>query len=201
MLEYEKLQKIHEEACVQSSATLAKLISRQTVVDIINPQVKTVEDLAPAVGQNESVVIISLPVRYDIKGATLLMFSQKTAFQLSDLLIKRQAGMVKELSELDISALKEVGNIVSGNYFTAFSKLTGAKVIEGIPRFSSGLSKKTLDKTIEALTQKKEMTAMETEFNFAIPTLDSRFFKSYFLVLFDTEQLKMILDSLQEAVI
>lgn len=200
MIEYKKLQEIHEEACVKSSATLAKLISRQTVVGIINPNVKKVEELAPSIGQDEQVVIISLPVSRNIKGATLLVFSKETALHLCDLLIKREPGTTKELSEIDISALKEVGNIAAGNYFTAFSKQTGAKAIESIPQFRSGVPKNTLEQIIEMLTQKiqEEMTAMETKFNFAVPALDGRFFKSYFLVLFETEQLKMILDSSQK---
>jgi chemotaxis protein CheY-P-specific phosphatase CheC len=44
------------------------------------------------------------------------------------LLIKKASGTTKELTELDKSALLELGNIICGSYFTTLSNYTGIKM-------------------------------------------------------------------------
>jgi len=59
--------------------------------------------------------------------------------------------------------------------------------------------KTVLERTIEKLAPNQEdVTALETEFNFSMPAFQGHLFKSCFLVLFQTTQLEMILDALQE---
>jgi hypothetical protein len=56
-----------------------------------------------------------------------------------------------------------------------------------------------LDQIIKKLMPDQEdVTALETEFNFSMPAFKGHLFKSYFLVVFQTAQLKIILDALQE---
>jgi circadian clock protein KaiB len=76
----EKLQSIHEEACIRTSDALAKLIGGEAIVDIVNPVVKKVEELTPTIGSDRAVVIVCLSVSRKVKGAALLMFSNQTAF-------------------------------------------------------------------------------------------------------------------------
>ncbi|MFH1615963.1 MAG: chemotaxis protein CheC [Planctomycetota bacterium] len=193
------LQEIHEEACIKSSGTLARLIGGQAIVDIVNPRVKKLKELTPTIGPNKAVAIVCLPVSGKVEGAALLMFSPKTAFDLSDLLIKKAPGTTKELDELDKSALEELGNIICGSYFTTISNHTGIKMVERAPRLSFDTLETRLEQTIGKLTQNhKDVVALETEFNFTVPAFKGHLFKSYFLVLFQTRHLEAILDSLQK---
>jgi circadian clock protein KaiB len=195
----EKLQSIHEEACIRTSDALAKLIGGEAIVDIVNPVVKKVEELTPTIGSDRAVVIVCLSVSRKVKGAALLMFSNQTAFYLSDLLIKKASGTTKELTELDKSALLELGNIICGSYFTTLSNYTGIKMIEQAPRLSFDTLETTLEQAVRKLTQNQEdVVALETEFNFTVPAFKGHLFKSYFLVLFQTRHLEVILDSLQQ---
>ncbi len=41
-----------------------------------------------------------------------------------------------EFSDMDMSALNEIGNIVSGSYLTAISKLTNLKMISTVPEMT-----------------------------------------------------------------
>jgi chemotaxis protein CheC len=201
MIQDKKLREFHEEACLKSSAALARLIGRQAIVDIVNPSVKKVEELTPTIGSDRAVAIVYLPVIGKVEGAALLMLSEETAFDASDLLIKRDPGTTKELTELDKSALQELGNIICGSYFTTLSNYTGIKMIEQAPRLSFDTLETTLEQAVRKLTQNQEdVVALETEFNFTIPAFKGHFFKSYFLILFQTRHLEVILDSLQQLV-
>lgn len=196
------LQEIHEEACIKSSGTLARLIGGQAIVDIANPRIKKLKELTPTIGPDKAVAIVCLPVSGEVEGAALLMVFPQTAFDLSDLLIKKDWGATKELDELDKSALEELGNIICGSYFTTISNRAGIKIVVHAPRLSFNTLETTLEQTYGKLTQNQEdVVALETEFNFTVPAFKGHLFKSYFLVLFQTRHLEAIVDSLEQVTV
>jgi len=175
-----KLQEVNEQAAVNASEALSKLIDRQVEVEISKTEVKKVEDLSPLIGPEEMVAGIYLPVTGDINGAALLIFPKETAFVLSDLLVKREPGTTHKLTELDKSALKEVGNIISGNYLTVLANVLQIKIIEHIPNFSFDMFGAIVSQIITDFAQKTEKAlVIEIEFTFKPET-----FKGYFLLLF-----------------
>ncbi|MFH1615964.1 MAG: chemotaxis protein CheC [Planctomycetota bacterium] len=188
-----KLQKIHEDACMEISKALAKLTDTQAVVEIINPKIERVTDITLPIGCDEMVAAVCLPITGKVKGAALLVFAQKTAVDLSDLLIKKELGTTKELDELDQSALEELGNIVCGNYLTMLSNVTGVKIIEHVPQFSFDIFGQILEQTRTEFAQKTEK-ALTIEIEFAFVRLVLR---GYFVLIFDTKEFQVILDVLQ----
>jgi chemotaxis protein CheY-P-specific phosphatase CheC len=116
------------------------------------------------------------------------------------LLFKRAPGTTKELTELDKSAIQELGNIICGSYFSCLANRVKIKIVEHMAQITFGEPfEKVLERTIGKLTPNQDdVTALETEFNFSMPAFKGHLFKSYFLVLFQTDQLKIILDALQE---
>ena len=133
-----------------------------------------------------------LPITGAVKGATLLVFPRETSFKLSDLLVKREPGTTRRLSEIDKSALKEVGNILSGNYLTIFSNKLQIKIIEHIPQFSfdmfGAITSQILAKF--ALEVKKAL-CIEIELIFKPLKLIG-----YLFILFRPEEIDAILRSL-----
>jgi len=199
MIENKKLQRIHEEACIRTSEALAKLIGRQAIVDITNPKLKKVKELTLPINSGEAIAAVCLPIGGEVKGAGLLLFSQETAFSLSELLIKRVPGTTGELTELGKSALEELGNIVCGTYFTTLSNRAGNKMIERIPQFTFDKLPVILEQAVTKFTEKiEDVLAIGADFNFTVPTYKGHLFKSYFLVLFEIRQLEAISSSLQE---
>ena len=192
-----KLQEVNEQAAANASEALSKLIDRQVEVEISRTEVKKVEDLSPLIGPEEIVAGIYLPVTGDINGAALLIFPKETAFVLSDLLVKRVPGTTHKLTELDKSALKEVGNIISGNYLTILANVLQIKIIEHIPNFSFDMFGAIVSQIITDFAQKTEDALMiEIEFTFKPEIL-----KGYFLLLFEVEQFKAMLGSLVDVAV
>jgi chemotaxis protein CheC len=180
-----RLQEINKQAALNASKALSKLVDQQVSVDICEVAVKKVEGLNPIIGPEEIIAGIYLPVTGDIQGASLLIFPKETAFTLSDLLIKREPGTTRKLTELDESALKEVGNIISGNYFTILSNMLQVDIIEHIPNFSFDMFGAIISQIIVKFAQKAEKAlVIEIEFNFKSLTL-----KGHFLILLRVEDL------------
>jgi len=188
-----KLQEINKLAALRTSRALSKLIDEPASVGICGARVKKIQELSFIVGSEEIVAGIYLPVTGDVKGAALLIFPEETAFTLCDLLVKREPGTTRRLSGLDKSALKEVGNILSGNYLAVLSNMLEIKIIEHMPSLSFDMFGAVVSQIIANFAQKTEKTlVVETEFILKPATL-----RGYFLLLFEPEEINAILGSLE----
>ena len=104
-------------------------------------------------------------------------------------MVKRAPGTTRKLSGLDKSALKEVGNILSGNYLAVLSNMMKIKIIEHIPSFSFDMFGAVISQIITKFAQKvEEALVVEIEFIFE-PTI----LRGYFLMLFELEKIEKIL--------
>ena len=133
------LSEINTMAADKASRALSKLTGKPICLSISNPRIKKMNELSPIIAPEEIVATIYLPLTGAVNGATMLVIPKEASFILVDLLMKREPGTTRKLSELDISALKEVGNILSGNYLTVFSDQLQIKITEHIPQFSFGM--------------------------------------------------------------
>jgi chemotaxis protein CheC len=188
-----KLREISVKAAENASAALSKLVDQKVIVRIIKAEIQNVKGLSPVIGSEEIVAGIYLPITGEVKGAALLIFPRETAFKLSDMLVKRRPGTTRKLTELDESALKEVGNIISGNYFTVLSNMLQVKIIEHIPNFSFNIFGAIVEQIIVNFAAGAEKAlVIEIAFTFEPVTL-----KGYFLLLFELEEIEAILEALK----
>ncbi len=64
------------------------------------------------------------------------MFKRESALKLSDLLLARQPGETKFIDEKTQSALKEVGSILTGAFFSVLADMMSLKVFHQVPYFA-----------------------------------------------------------------
>ncbi len=185
----DKLLEISQQAASNASRALSKLIDRPVSLGVTTASVKNVQKLTPTIDSEAIVAGIYLPVTGSVTGAALLIFPKETAFNLSDLLVKREVGTTRKLTELDESVLKEVGNIVCGNYFAVLSNMLQVKIIEHIPLFSFDMFGAIVSQIIAKFAQHaEEALVIELEFLFKPATL-----KGYLLLLLNVDELRAIL--------
>ena len=184
--------KINEQAALNASRALSKLIDRPVSVEILNAEVKKVEELGSIIGPEENVVGIYLPITGDVLGAALLLFPEENALSLCDLLAKREPGKTRKLTKPDESALKDVGNIISANYMTVLPNMLNVNMIEHTPSFTLDIFRSLLGQIITKFARDTEKAlTIQIEFIFKPITI-----KGYFLLLFEREDVHEILDSL-----
>ncbi len=187
------LKKVSRTAADKASRVLSKLVDKEINIEVFKAEVKKVYKLDPIIGPEEVVAGIYLPVKGDINGASLLIFPKESAFEMSDLLLKRNSGTTRRLSELDKSALKEVGNIISGSYFSILANMLQIKIVEDVPIFSFDMFGAIVSEIITKFVQKADK-ALVIEVLF---TSKSKKVKGYYLLLFELEQFDAILGSLK----
>ena len=135
------------------------------------------------------IVGIYLPIGGDVKGAALLVIPRNTAFALSDMLLKRKQGSTRKLTRLDKAALKEVGNIICGTYFTVFSNMLKIKIIENIPDFSCAMFGAIFSDILARFTSISD-EALFVEVNIIFKP---KVIKAYFLLFFEPIKMSRLL--------
>ena len=189
-----KLQEINTEAALDASNALSKLIDKPVSVGVSKAEVKKVEELSPVIGTEEIVAGIYLPVTGAVIGAALLIFPKETAFALSDLLVRREPGTTRKLTELDKSALKELGNIICGSYFAVLANRMRVKIIEQVPNFSFDMFGAIITQIMTDFAQNaEEALVIELEFLFKPATL-----KGYLLLLLNVDKLRAMLGGIED---
>jgi chemotaxis protein CheC len=83
----------------------------------------------------------------DVRGNIMLLLSLPSAKLLLRKLLPNSQDAV-ELTELEISALGEVGNILGGSYINAISALTALRMTQSVPAVAIDMAGAILDTAI-----------------------------------------------------
>lgn len=119
-----------------AATALANMISKK--VDMNVPYVRVLEfkDVAEILGGEENLIVgIYFELTEDIVGNMMFALDLDSAINLTNILYNREKEG-RELDEMDISALSEVGNILASSYANSLSALTGLKIFISIPSIS-----------------------------------------------------------------
>ncbi len=117
-----------------AATALAKMLDKK--IDMKVPQIKVMKfaEVNEVLGGAETLVVgILLGVMGDIKGNILFMLDTRSAQLLVNILLGQSLDKELEFDELNMSALREVGNILSGSYLTALSALTNLTIVSDVP--------------------------------------------------------------------
>lgn len=79
-------------------------------------------------GPEREIVGILVPMADDVKGMLLFLLDKEFTHMLINVLLGRQIDSFENIDEMDMSALKEIGNILAGSYINAICSLTGLKI-------------------------------------------------------------------------
>ncbi|CAK7042999.1 chemotaxis protein CheC [Tissierella sp.] len=119
-----------------AATALANMISKKIDMKVPNVRIMEFRDVAEILGGEENLVIgIYFELMEDIVGNMMFALDINSAINLTNMLYNREKED-KELDEMDISALSEVGNIIASSYANSLSSLTGLKMYISVPSIS-----------------------------------------------------------------
>lgn len=137
LLDTDILKEIANIGAGNAATSLANLINRR--VDMTVPEVNMPEfkNLADTLNGPETLVAgILVNLSGDIKGMMMYVMLESSACTLIRLLLHRERKSFKEFDDMDLSAITEIGNILTSSYLTALSKLMNFKIDKSIPYLS-----------------------------------------------------------------
>ena len=140
-IQYDVLREIGNIGAGNATTALSQMLNQK--MDMSVPKVALVpfNEISDVMGsEDQTVVGIMLGFEGDVEGTMMFLFDTKSAHHLVNTLMMRdkEDGVEEgaEFSDMDMSALNEIGNIVSGSYLTAISKLTNLKMISTVPEMT-----------------------------------------------------------------
>ncbi len=132
-LQIDVLREIGNIGAGNAATALSKMISKRIDMDVPKVNILEFKNVAELVGGPEvEVVGIYFKVTGDITGSIMFLLDKQSSKLLTNLLMGME-DTTDTLSEMEFSALQEVGNILAGSYLSSLSSLTGLKLIVSIP--------------------------------------------------------------------
>ena len=178
-----------------ATTAIANMLNLAINMTVPNVELRAVEDLGGAIcAEDETIVGIFLEVQQDITGSMMFLMKLDSAHYLVNRLM---AGMGSEndpgveFSEMELSALKEIGNIIAGSYLSALSTMTNLTIAPSIPFISVDMAAAILSVPAIQFGQFGDNALLiETEFG------DDVMIDGYFILLPDEDSYDKILSSL-----
>lgn len=176
------------------NATTALAQMLQCKVDMKVPQVRLLDfcEVGALMGGEEQIMAgIYLCVEGDISGSIMFLLEKKSARHLVTKLMGMSVGNQEEFTEMEISALKEIGNIITGAYLNSLSTITNLKIYPSVPDLTIDMAGAILSvPAIEFGTLGDKLLLIQTQFT------DDFDLDGYFILVPDLESYAKILSAL-----
>ncbi|MCR5102647.1 MAG: chemotaxis protein CheC [Butyrivibrio sp.] len=118
-----------------ATTALAQMLGMK--VDMSVPQVRLLDfkDVGDLMGGAEQIMAgIYLAIEGDIEGSIMFLLGQVAARHLVDRLMMQDPKPDEEpFNDVELSAMKEVGNIITGSYLNSLSMMTNLKMLPSVP--------------------------------------------------------------------
>lgn len=131
---YDVLREIGNIGAGNAMTALSQML--QCKVDMKVPQVRLLEfqEVGEMIGGEEQIMVgVFLGVEGDITGSMMFMVEEKSARHLIQKITMGMMAEGCEFDEMGLSAMKEVGNIITGAYLNSLSTLTNLKIFPTSP--------------------------------------------------------------------
>jgi chemotaxis protein CheC len=190
---FDVLREIGNIGAGNATTALAQMLN--TKVDMHVPKVDLLEfsEVGEAMGGEEQIMAgIYLIVEGDISGSIMFLLEKSSAKALvAKLMGTTSENPDGEFDEMELSALKEIGNIITGSYLSSLSTLTNLNIYPTPPDICIDMCGAILSvPAIEFGAISDKMLLIATEFT------DDIKLEGYFILVPDLESYDKILTSL-----
>jgi chemotaxis protein CheC len=144
--EKDALQELANIGAGHASTALSQMINRDVKMGIPKVEVISINEVSQHIESEKVVVGVFLKISDEIPSYVVLFIPRKSAFSLADMLLGTKNDPKKEvLSEMDKSALNEVGNVMICAFFDSLSELLQLSIIPGPPNLAYDIPNAVLD--------------------------------------------------------
>jgi len=188
---YDVLKELGNIGAGNATTALAQML--QCKVDMHVPQVRLLNfsEVGEVMGGEEQIVAgIYLAVEGDITGSMMFILEQNAGKALVSKLMGTPMSE-GEFNEIEISAIKEIGNIITGAYLNSLSQLTNLVMLPSVPDLNIDMLNAILSvPAIEFGIMGDQILLIQTRFT------DDVDLNGYFILLPDLESYSKILSAL-----
>lgn len=172
------LREIGNVGAGNSATALSQVINKKIDMNVPKVSLIPIDEVPDLVGGPDALIVgVFLRVYGKAPGNILFLMPKQSAFYLVDDLMGRPHGTTQTLDDMDISALKEVGNILTGSYLNAFFHFTNISMVPSIPSLAIDMAGAILNVVLAMLGQMGDYAVViETKFLAEDDSVNGHFF-------------------------
>ncbi len=181
-----------------AATALSQMTGSTIMIKVPAITIASMEELPAQFSPDEEpVAAVLMHMLGDLSGRTLLVFPRPTVLRLAELMLRRPVGTSMDLSELEASAIKEAGNILSGAYMNALSDFLGMLLLPSPPTLVIDMSAAVIASAFAEFSADPDaILCVESEF---MLTELHQTLRGFFLLLPDPASLQVMLRALRLA--
>lgn len=191
-MQFDVLKEIGNIGAGNATTALSTMINSKVDMNVPKVDLLDLKELPDMLGGAEEIVVgILITLEGEINGMMMFMMDQVSACRIVNILMGKTS-LLEEFTEMEYSALREIGNIIAGAYLSSLSTLTGIKINASIPYMSIDMAGAILSvPAIEFGKVGDKALIIETQF-----TKDDSDVNGYFILIPTLESYDVILKSL-----
>lgn len=133
-LQFDVLREIGNIGSGHAATALAKLLNQKIDIKVPKAELCDFSKLADIVGGAENLVVgILLTLSDDVEGMMMFIMEKSAAYHLLRKMMWCEIDDEQPLDEIQLSALQEIGNIITGAYLSSLSDLTRLTISSSVP--------------------------------------------------------------------
>ena len=193
-MQYDVLKELGNIGAGNATTALSKLINAK--IDMRVPKVNLLgfSELAKAMGREEEIMVgILLLLEGDVDGMMFHLDVASARALVNSLMGKAEEEANDDINfdEMEFSALREIGNIITGSYLSALSDMTRLTIVSSVPSLQIDMAEAIL--SIPAIEFSKigdKVLLIQTQFD------DDSQISGYFVLVPELDSYDKILSSL-----
>lgn len=193
------LKEIGNIGAAHAATSLSSLLGKKVDMKVPKVEMVSFDDMMDLAGGPENVVTgIYLRIEGDITGSMFFILPIEQSNRFIRSLIKDKTFDFQQppVSELGISAMQELGNILSGSYLSALSDFTGLKIYPTVPALSVDMVGAIISVGLVELSHISDFVIVIDTAILEDDMLGSESVKGHFFLLPDPESFETIFKSL-----
>ena len=197
-LQLDALREVANIGAGHAATALSQMINSTIMISVPTLNISRLEEVPPQVSApEEPVAAVLMHMFGDLTGRTLLVFPKPTAVRLAELMLRRQTGSSTDLGDMEQSAIKEAGNILSSAYMNALSDFMGMMLLPSPPSLAVDMSNAVLTTAyLQFGSDRDYVFCVESEFYM---TDSAERLRGFVLLLPDPASLQAILRAVRVA--
>lgn len=193
-VQLDALKEISNIGMGHAATALSQMIGQTVHLRVPHVTVTAISQVPEHLGGAEKLMVgITLQILGDARGSVMLLFPQDSAQRLLCSLLGHQEKALI-MDEMNVSALKEVGNILASAYLSALGNLLNKTLIPSVPMLAYDMAGAVVDYVLIELSASSDMALM-VETDFAGEAGQNLAIKGHFFLLPDPTTLDIFLDA------
>ncbi len=202
-LQFDALKELANVGAGNATVALSNLLNKHIKLSVSDARIVDISQVPEIVGDEEKVMTgILIMLKGGISGCVMFLFDTGSVDKMLDILFEKfpdfrsekkiKKNLTEEFNEMEISAIMEVGNIISGAYLKALSDMTDITINVSVPMLQMDMVGSIMSvPAIQMGEEVDKLLLIDTHFSEDID------FNGYYIFIPDEASNKKMLESLQ----